>query len=112
LAEVFHWSGQTEDALQALADGFAGIRKTGECWWEAELHRLRGEVLLSDRAGTRAEAEACFQNAIEVARVQQAKSLELRAAVSLGRFWREEGRQADAHRLVGEVYGWFIEGFI
>ena len=78
---------------------------------EAELHRLRGELLRSEAMNQGAEAEACFRTAIEVARGQRAKSLELRAAVSLGRLWRDEGRRADAHRLVAEVYGWFTEGF-
>jgi predicted ATPase len=111
LAEACGWAGLIDDALQALADGFAEIQKTEERWWEAELHRLRGELLLSRNVNQRAEAEACFHRAIEMAREQRARSLELRAAMSLGRFWRDEGRREDAHRLVADVYGWFTEGF-
>jgi DNA-binding winged helix-turn-helix (wHTH) protein/predicted ATPase len=111
LAEACGWAGLIDDAFQALADGFADIQKTEERWWEAELHRLRGELLRSETVSRGAEAEASFHRAIEVARGQHAKSLELRAAMSLGRLWRDEGRRHDAHRLVAEVYGWFTEGF-
>lgn len=110
LAEACGWNGHSDEALQALDDAFADVRKTDERWCEAELHRLRGELLCSDTVNRRAEAEASFHRAIEVARGQRTKSLELRAALSLGRFWRDEGRLQDAHRLVAEVYGWFTEG--
>jgi predicted ATPase/DNA-binding winged helix-turn-helix (wHTH) protein len=110
LAEACGSNGHIEEALQVLADGFAEIQKTEERWWEAELHRLQGELLCSDRVNQRAKAEASFRQAIEVARGQRTKSLELRAVLSLGRFWRDEGRLEDAHRLVAEVYGWFTEG--
>jgi len=110
LAEACGWNGHSDEGLQALDDAFADVRKTDERWWEPELHRLRGELLCSDTVNHRAEAEASFRRAIKVARGQRTKSLELRAALSLGRFWREEGRLQDAHRLVAEVYGWFTEG--
>ena len=100
-----------DEARQALADAFAEVRKTEERWWEAELHRLQGELLRSESINCGVEAEACFHRAIEAARGQHAKSLELRAAMSLGRLWRDEGRRADAHRLVREVHDWFTEGF-
>jgi len=111
LAEACGWAGHIDEAFQALADGFAAIQKTEERWWEAELHRLQGELLRSQTVSRPAEAEASFHRAIEVARGQHAKSLELRAALSLGQLWRDEGRRDDAHRLVAEVYGWFTEGF-
>jgi predicted ATPase len=110
LAEACGWAGLIDDAFQALADGFADIQKTEEHWWEPELHRLRGELLRSGTVNRRVEAEASFHRALEVARNQHAKSLELRAALSLGRLWRDEGRQDDAYRLVAEICGWFAEG--
>jgi predicted ATPase len=111
LVEACTGIGLIDEALQAIADGFADIRKTEERCWEPELHRLRGELLRSAAMNRGAEAEACFRAAIEVARGQRAKSLELRAAVSLARLWRDEGRRADAHRLVAEVFDCFTEGF-
>jgi DNA-binding winged helix-turn-helix (wHTH) protein len=105
LAEACAWRGRNDEALEALAYGFEDIGKSEECWWEPELHRLRGELLRG------ADAEACFHRAIEVARRQRARSLELRAALSLGRFWREAGKNAEARRLVSDVYDWFGEGF-
>ena len=98
----------------------------GERCWEAELYRLKGELLLQSgdqgltsgvlsadagRQTREAEAEACFHQALDVARRQQAKSLELRAAMSLSRLYRRQGRQAEARPLLAETYGWFTEGF-
>lgn len=111
LAEACGWTGRIDEAFTALDDAFAELRQTEERWWEAELHRLRGELLRSEAMNRRVEAEACFHTAIEVARGQQAKSLELRAAVSLGRLWRDEGKQIQAHQLLAEVHDWFTEGF-
>jgi predicted ATPase len=78
--------------------------------WAAELHRLKGELLLR-RAGPTEEAEACFRQALDTARHQQAKSLELRAVTSLSRLWQQQGKRAEAHDLLAPVYGWFTEGF-
>ena len=80
-------------------------------WWEAELHRLRGELLLQHTGAQPEEAEACFQQALDVARRQQAKSLELRAAMSLARLWQQQGQRAEAQALLAPIYGWFTEGF-
>ncbi len=80
-------------------------------WWEAELCRLRGELLLQQTVEQPEEAEVCFQQALAVARRQQAKSLELRAAMSLARLWQRQGKRREAHQLLAEVYGWFTEGF-
>ena len=80
-------------------------------YWDAELHRLKGALLLSLSDGNESEAEACFKNAIEIARGQSAKSFELRAAMGLARLWQDEGKQAEARDLLAPVYGWFTEGF-
>jgi DNA-binding winged helix-turn-helix (wHTH) protein/predicted ATPase len=110
LAEACAWSGRVDDALRAVDDGFADVRKTGERWWEAELYRIRGELFMSDGVNRHADAEECFKQALEAAKKQQARSLELRAAASLGRLWRDHGRQVEAHALLSKVHGWFAEG--
>ena len=113
LAEVYWHTGQTEEGLCLLAEALAVMDRTGECWWEAEVHRLKGELLLAQE-GTRqkwVEAEECFRHALEVARHQQAKSLELRAAMSMSRLWQRQGRCTAAYHLLAEIYGWFTEGF-
>ena len=111
LAEAYAKVGQQEDGLTLLAEALATVHKTGERLWEAELHRLKGELLLPLSAEKHAEAEACFQQALEVARHQQATSLELRAAMSLARLWQQQSRRAEARELLAPVYGWFTEGF-
>jgi hypothetical protein len=84
--------------------------KTAEAWWDAELHRLQGELLLQQAIPDAPQAEACFQHALAVARRQQAKAWELRAATSLARLW-QQGKRAEAHQLLAPIYGWFTEGF-
>jgi predicted ATPase len=118
LAEAYAKVGQTEQGLILLTEALAMVDKTDDRFWEAELYRLRGELLLlhnrgRDRAPTAqfAEVEACFRQAIDVARRQQAKSLELRATTSLYRLWQAQGKGAEAHALLAEIYGWFTEGF-
>ncbi len=88
-----------------MADG-SGMR-----YWEAEVHRLKGELLLASPDGRRSEAESCFHKAIEVARGQSARSLELRAATSLARLWRGQGKISEAREMLEPVYDWFTEGF-
>jgi predicted ATPase len=111
LAEASAQVGQTAEGLEALAEGLTTVARSGVRWWEAELHRLRGALLLH-HAGTRpGEAEACFQQALAIARRQEAKSLELRAAMSLARVWQQQGRRAEARDLLAPIYGWFSEGF-
>jgi predicted ATPase len=114
LAEVLAHQGQVDEGLAALAEALAVVRGGGEPYWEAELHRLQGELLLQ-RAGAEAlappEAEACFHQALAVARRQSAKALELRAVMSLSRLYQRQGRQAEARPLLAEAYGWFTEGF-
>jgi predicted ATPase len=85
------------------------VDKTGERWWEAEMHRVEGllQLALADEE----RAETCFRQAMDVARHQEAKSWELRAATSLARLWQQQGKRADAHALLAPIYSWFIEGF-
>jgi predicted ATPase len=111
LAEASAQVGQTTEGLEALAEALTTVATSGVPWWEAELHRLRGELLLRHSVVQPGEAEACFQQALAVACRQQAKSLELRAAMSLARLWQRQGKRADARALLAEVYGWFTEGF-
>jgi len=87
------------------------MEKHGERWWEAELYRLHGELSLQQTASAAPHAEACFRQALAIARRQQAKSWELRAAMSLSRLWQQHGKHAEAHDLLAPVYGWFTEGF-
>ena len=113
LAEAYGHGGQVEAGLRALADALAAAHHTGERFWEAELHRLQGDLLLQQASSPAqtTEAEVCLQRAIEVARRQQAKALELRAAVSLGRLWQRQGKRVEARQMLAEIYGWFTEGF-
>jgi predicted ATPase len=107
LAEVSDHLGHAEDGLQALAEAHTLVEQQEERFWEAEIHRLRGILLLRQPGTPQTEAEACFQQALDVARHQQAKSLELRAAMSLARLWQHQGKRAEAHELLAPVYGWF-----
>jgi predicted ATPase len=118
--EAYRRRGQIEEGLNTLAEAFDVVRKTGEGLWEAELYRLKGELLLMQEGhrlqavGFREkakEAEECFLKAIEIAQRQQAKSLELRAVMSLSRLWQSQGKKEEAHRMLVEIYGWFTEGF-
>ena len=111
LAETSAKVGQTAEGLEALAEALATVAQSRVRWWEAELYRLRGELLLQHAVPQPGEAEACFQQALTVARRQQAKSLELRAAVSLARLWQQQGQRAKAQALLAPIYGWFTEGF-
>jgi predicted ATPase len=87
------------------------VHQHGERFYEAELGRLKGELLLTASAAQHAEAEACFHQALAIARSQQAKSWELRAAMSLSRLWRRQGKRDEARELLAPIYGWFTEGF-
>jgi len=119
--------GQVAEGLNALAEAHAAVHKSGERYYEAEIYRLKGELTLqqsgvrSPQSGvpstqhpapsTQAEAEACFHQAVEIARCQSAKSLELRAVMSLSRLWQRQGKKDEARKLLAEIYGWFTEGF-
>ena len=111
LAEAYGTSGESTAGLGVLAEALVAVDQTGARVWEAELHRLKGELLLQHVTGGSDEAEACFQQALDMARCQQAKSRELRAAMSLSRLWQQQGKLQEAHDLLAEVYGWFTEGF-
>ena len=87
------------------------VEATGERWNEAEIHRTAGEIALMSSKPDAAKAQTHFERALEIARAQQARSWELRAAISLGRLWRDQGKRAEARNLLAPVYGWFTEGF-
>jgi predicted ATPase len=110
LAEAYGRGGRAEEGLRVLTEALALADKSGERMWEMELYRLKGELLLR-RASPTEEAEACFRQALDIARRQEAKALELRAAMSLARLWQQQGKQAEARELLAPVYGWFTEGF-
>jgi predicted ATPase len=137
LAEAYGKMGQAEEGLSVLAEALALVDQSGERWWEAELYRLKGTLTLQPKtsqrpvtgksqtsqdksedtsiqhptSSTQAEAEMCFRQALDIARRQQAKSWELRAVMSLSRLWQRQGKRAEAHQMLAEVYGWFTEGF-
>ena len=116
LAEAYGKAGQAGEGLTVLAEARALVHKTEERFWEAELYRLTGELLLAQEdtrdKGQKLEAvETCFRQALDIARRQQAKSLELRATMSLSRLWQRQGKRTEAHALLAPIYGWFTEGF-
>jgi predicted ATPase len=111
LTEAYGKAGQTDEGLTVLAEALAVAHKNEERFYEAELYRLKGELLLQQTALGEQQAETCFRQAFDVARHQQAKSLELRAAMSLGRLWQRQGKREEAHELLAPIYGWFTEGF-
>ena len=111
LAEVSAHLGHIEDGLQALAEAHTLVEQQEERWWEAEIHRLRGVLLLRQTMTQQEEAETWLQRALDVARRQEAKSLELRAAISLACLWQQQGKHAVARELLAPIYSWFTEGF-
>jgi predicted ATPase/class 3 adenylate cyclase len=111
LADAYRRRAQADEGLAALGEALAAVEKTGERWIEAELHRLKGELLLIASPPGSPEAEFHVRQALAVAHSRGEQSLELRAAMSLGRLWRAEGRRDEARRLVAEIYGRFTEGF-
>ncbi len=110
LAGAFGRADRYEEGLGTIAEALQYAQSSGERYYEAELRRLEGELLMK-RSGADAEAEACFCQAIDVSRRQQARLCELRATTSLGRLWEKQGRQKQARRQLAEIYGWFTEGF-
>ncbi len=120
LAEVQMGAGQVEEGLASLSEAQAVVDRTGERRYDTMLSHFKGKLLLGqtsrmknadDQREKAAEAEACFRHAIDVARQQNAKSLELRAVMSLCKLWQQQGRQDEARELLAGVYGWFTEGF-
>ena len=110
LADVAAHLDHLEDGLQALAEAHTLVEQQEEHWWEAEVCRLRGGLLLRQPGTPQAEVEAWLQRALDVARRQEAKALELRAAMSLSRLWQQQGKRTEAHALLAPIYGWFTEG--
>jgi predicted ATPase len=111
LAEAYGQVGQVDEGLQVLAEALVYVEQAGERWWEAELHRLKGELILLQSSDNYAAAESCFYRALDIARQQQAKAWELRAATGLARLWKQQDRRDAAHELLALVYNWFTEGF-
>jgi predicted ATPase len=109
LAEACGKVGQVEEGLSVLAEAFDLVETSGERFYAAELHRLKGELLLQS-AGHTAEAEICLQQALTLARQQHAKTWELRAAMSLSQLWQQQGKPSAARQLLAEIYDWFKEG--
>jgi len=130
LAEAYGQVGQAEEGLALLAEALAAVHQSGERFYEAKLHQFKGELLLNAERVAKGKArpkqntgqihhssfsihhsaEECFHQAIAIARQQGAKSLELRAVMSLSRLWRQQGRKAEARQMLTEIYGWFTEG--
>jgi predicted ATPase len=109
LTQAFAAYGQYGEGLATVREAAALVEETGERMLEAEIRRLEGNLLLAENGW--AEAEACYVKALEVARAQEARSLELRAATSLASLWTERGGSAEARDLLAPIYGWFTEGF-
>jgi predicted ATPase len=103
--------GQFEEAWRCIGEAMTAVETTKEKWCEAEVHRVAGEIALKSPEPDATQAQACFERALSVARAQQAKSWELRAATSLARLWRDQGKRQEAHDLLAPIYGWFTEGF-
>ena len=110
-AECLEKQGDTDEALAALEVAVVHFERTGDAMGEPEVHRLIGDLLLRRNPSAPDRAEASYRRAIERARSQEAKSWELRAATSLARLWRDQGKPAAARELLAPVYGWFTEGF-
>ncbi len=111
LAEAYVHGGQPNEAVSALGEAFAMVRNSRTFFYEAELHRLRGNVLMGGGAESLQDVDTCLQQALELARRYATRSLELRAAVSLARLWQNQGKHWEARELLAGVYGGFTEGF-
>ena len=111
LAEAYGQAEQAEEGLRLLAEALAHVDTTGERCSAAEVYRLKGELLLRQAIPDEAQAETCLHQALDIARHQQAKARELRAALGLSRLWQRQGKRAEARQLLAEIYGWFTEGF-
>jgi predicted ATPase len=111
LGEGYGVLGQAAEGLRLLAEALATVNQHGERFYEAELYRLKGELLLTGSVEPHAEALACYHQALAIARDQRAKSLVLRAALSLSRLWQRQGKRANARQLLAKICDWFTEGF-
>ena len=111
LAEAYGAASQPDTRLRLLDEAHTMIGTTQERFYEAEVHRVQGELVLAQAADQQAQAETCFQHALTIASHQQARSWELRAATSLSRLWQQQGKDAEAQALLAPIYGWVTEGF-
>jgi tetratricopeptide (TPR) repeat protein len=111
LARCYSMMGRSDEAVRMLDEALAHVERSGEKFWQADMLRLKGEVLLVHRRTATASAEACFRAALDVARVQEARWWELRTSVSLARLLRDTARRDEARTLLNEIYNWFTEGF-
>jgi predicted ATPase len=111
LARAYAELGQFDDAWRCIGEATTAIETTKEKWCEPEVHRMAGEIALKSPEPDAAKAEVYFDRALKVAREQQAKSWELRAAMSMARLWRDQGKRDEARNLLAPVHGWFTEGF-
>jgi predicted ATPase len=111
LAEAYGIMEQPEAGLTVLTEALTLADTTGERWYESEIYRLKGALLLQQSADNQSEVEHCFHHALDIARSQQAKSFELRTATSLAHLWQQQGKRTEAYELLAPIYGWFTEGF-
>jgi predicted ATPase len=111
LARAYADAGQLEDAWRCINEASAAMEKANERWCEAEIYRIAGDIALKSPQPDEAKGQIYFDRALSVARGQQAKSWELRAAMSMARLWRDQCKRNEARNLLGPVYGWFTEGF-
>jgi predicted ATPase len=111
LAAAYAELRQQDEAWRCIDEAMATMEATKERWCEAEIHRIAGEIALKSPQADAAKAQSYFERALAIARQQQAKSWELRAAMSMARLWRDQGKRQQAHDLLVPIYGWFTEGF-
>ena len=111
LARAHAELGQFEEAWRCIGETMTAAETTKQTLWEAEIHRTAGEIELMSPEPDASKAEACFERALSVARAQQAKSWELRTAMSMARLWRDQDKRDEARDLLAPIYGWFTEGF-
>jgi predicted ATPase len=111
LAGAYAERGQFDEAWRCIGEAMTAVETTKETWCEADIYRIAGEIALRSPVPDPAKAQAFFERALAVARAQQAKSWELRAAMSLARLWVKQGKRDEARALLAPVYGWFTEGF-
>jgi predicted ATPase len=111
LASAYAEVGDFDDAWRCITDALTAIEATKERWFEAEVHRVAGDIALMSPRLDAAKAVAYFERALAIARAQNAKSWELRAAMSMARLWRDQDKRTEARDLLAPIYGWFTEGF-
>jgi len=110
-AETYARARRIEDGLTTVAEALELTERTAERCWQAEVNRIKGELLLASSSDSYADSESCFSRALDIARRQQAKSWELRTAINLARLWDQQGKVNEARKMLGGTYGWFTEGF-